>query len=1370
MMMRNAPLALSLALGLAAYCACAQGWSAGDSPVIGSGTAVTVSTAQPNIVRFTDNGTLTFAPGGSVTLTGADVTAVGSGIGASGVLTMSGGTITNQGSGYFVVGYLGGTGTMSIASGAVWRSNGGRFRLAGNEEGQRDKPSHGEAAVSGTLIADMVDFTGFFPANLTPPYAECAKLTLNPGGVVEAGLLAKNDCANSTLLFNGGTLRARQDSGDYIVGVGVLAMVIADGANAIFDTNGKNITIKPLPPPYATVLTLRGNGGFVKTGAGSLILRLAASENTFTGAIEVVAGTLDLGRPLAASQTVTVHPGALFVMYSSADAGKVTVLNEPTDRMLYAVGADTAALDLTAISDTFYDDRLGSPLSGAATLSGTLTHNAAAGLVGAPFRLIGQGGMLNLASTTLETKAVLVEGPGTFNFMGSRTLTSADAGKITVTDGGYRQDQVFALADAGPTTPASFALATGRFNVGGSFDVGVNGYGTFAADGSEVSCNSVRIGGGTGYTGAFTQSTGTVTLNSESCVGFDGGTGTLNIEGGQFLVSGTLRVAGNPGDPDVRALRPNAFITVSNALLRCNMFNFTPWWPTDRSSTTNIEAGFLTLLPDSLAEVDYVNKDDDPISTILFDGGLIRGRTSRYGLFTLGSPVGTLRLSATARSNIKIDIGANTVTLHNGIGRLSLAGAGGFEKLGSGALTFSAPQISYAGDTAIDDGALRLGSDNQIPDGPGKGNVKIAANAVLDLNGKSETVNRLIGSGSVLSTNGAATLGVMADGSSDTWQRNWLTGVVLLDKQGTGTLSLATANVIATNATVSAGTLRLTSSDGYPFYRFKIEAVKTPADAVAMQFSELALYNGDVNVVPSRSGILYDTTGGAGGDANVSAYPGGEMPENAVDGNYTGNKWLDFRMKASRSAEDHDRVWLRIDFSGAQKITRYNWATGNDSPDSDPAAWRLQGSNNGTDWIDLDVQSGFAATDTRNVWVSADGFAVSSQNSSPNAIGDQAVVNVKAGATLLLDGVPETLGGLTGLGTLSLSNADLTSSSPASSTNLFGGTVSGNGSLVKTGGGTQGFYGSNTYTGNLTVQNGTLEVYGSTPIRWFRLTIKKNRDNVNVTQFSELSLTSAGGARQNLNLTAGSSVSTLLPGQFASPVAYPTGSPEENTDKLFDNDTGTKWCVNNNTPSVDNPATHYVVVMRLADTTPEITGYNICTANDSLERNPVTWTLEGSADGATWLELDARADVASPTDFFVWYNSGAAYTPAMPAVLGGNSDAIPDTAVVEVRAGATLSVADSSEVIGALRIDMLSAGTITKLTPKPNGALYLVNASGKPTALTIPLTITTVENADALKSWKTYVNGVGLMGYTLTYDPVTGHLRLSAAGTLILLR
>jgi len=416
------------------------------------------------------------------------------------------------------------------------------------------------------------------------------------------------------------------------------------------------------------------------------------------------------------------------------------------------------------------------------------------------------------------------------------------------------------------------------------------------------------------------------------------------------------------------------------------------------------------------------------------------------------------------------------------------------------------------------------------------------------------------------------------------------------------------------------------------------------------------------------------------------------------------------------------------------------------------------------------VQSGVSVTGTRNAWVSSEGFPVSPQNNTPNAIGDQTFVNVKAGATFLLDGVSETLGGLTGLGTVTISNANLTLSSPSGTTNLFGGGISGNGSFTKTGGGTQGFYGTNSLTGAITIQNGTFAIYGSTPLRWFRLTIKKNRDSVSVTQLSEFSLTSRDGTRQNLNLTAGSSVGSLLPGQFATPVTYPIGSPGENAEKLFDNNTSTKWCANNNTPSVADPATHYVLVMRLADGAPEITGYSICTANDCPERNPVTWTLEGSADGATWVEIDSRANAVSPSDLFTWYNSGTPYTLAIPAVFGGHSDVISDTSIVEIRAGATLDMNGSSEVIGALRIDMLNAGSISKLTPKPNGSLHLVNTTGKPTEWVIPLVIARLENANALKSWRIYADGVQLGGYTLVYDSATGTLRLNAAGTLVLLK
>ncbi len=87
-------------------------------------------------------------------------------------------------------------------------------------------------------------------------------------------------------------------------------------------------------------------------------------------------------------------------------------------------------------------------------------------------------------------------------------------------------------------------------------------------------------------------------------------------------------------------------------------------------------------------------------------------------------------------------------------------------------------------------------------------------------------------------------------------------------------------------------------------------------------------------------------------------------------------------------------------------------------------------------------------------------------------------------------------------------------------------------------------------------------------------------------------------------------VDALLPGQFATPEAYSDRSPGESPDKLFDQSTATKWCLNKNVPAVDNPATHRIVVMRLPENAPEIVSYNLCTANDDPGRDPVTWTLE----------------------------------------------------------------------------------------------------------------------------------------------------------------
>jgi autotransporter-associated beta strand protein len=1386
-----------LAAGLTVSATFAAEWPGGASFEIPAGVSVTNAAPRGSVACFTNNGALTFLPGGSVTLTGAVTTAVGSGTGSSGALDLLGGSITNLGTGRFVVGHLGGSGAMAIGGGAVFRTHAGYFCIAQNEEGRRELPSSGEVTVAGTLTAtNRLEFTGFFPTNGTPPYAVSARLTLAGGGVVEAGEITKNDCAASEFVFRGGTLRAGRSNANFITGRGVMDLIIADGAAAVFDTAGRDVAVRPQAAPHDAVLTLRGetggtavgNGGLVKAGPGALAFRLPAACNTFTGAVTVLAGTLDLGRPLAENQTVTVHAGAHFVPHGDGDLAKITYLGGAGERMTYVVAEDRDGLDLTALNALYRDDRLAGPFGGdpAFTLSNAVVHSA--GASGNPFRLLGQVGTLNLTNTGLETAYLQLEGPGTFNFLGSRTYAFADAGKLTITDGGYRQANNFTVADPSEPSPASLALPGGRFGVGGMLGVGLQGFGRLAAEGAAVSAGSIKVGGADGYWGAFAQSAGTVTANGESYVGTDGGSGTLLVTGGQFVVNANLRVASNPGYETVgRTPRPLGSVTVSNALLRCSDFYFTSWWVTDGSAKT-VEAGVLRLLPGGVAEVNSVQKNDDPVSTLLFDGGTLRARNNHALFLNAGQAFGTLNLLAGEGQFIALDTQAYGVAVTSHPGTVAFSGPGGLKKLGAGTLFYAPDRSDYAGDTVIEAGALWLGDGNKIPDGPGAGHVRIAAGAALDLNGKDETVNRLIGLGRVVSTNAPATLGVLADGSDDTWERAWLGGPVTLAKRGGGTLTLTAAHSAPAELTVHEGAVRLARSVGYPYYRFKVEGVKNPATANSMQFAEVALYDGEVDVTPDRVGVAYDPTGGVGGNTEVNAFPANETPEKAVDGivhvgTTTNNKWLDFRAKASRTAADKERVWLRIDFPSARRITHYNWATGNDAPERDPAAWRLQGSYDGEAWTDLDVKTGYAATGTRNAWVEAGGFPVSSENAA-DVVNDAKLVTVRQGASLALDGVPETVGGLAGGGAVTLADAELTLAVPAGLETVFYGAVTGNGGVIKEGAGTQVMYGTNAYAGATVVREGVLRVQGLQPHRWFRFTVKRNKANVNVTQYAELALYGVGGQRWNIGLTQGAGVDALGPGQFATPAAYQTGSPSETPDKLFDNAPSTKWCPNNNTPNPDTPATWRTVVMRLAEDAPEITAYNLCTANDAPERDPVTWTLEGSADGVGWTLIDARSDLLPPstggsgtgsyvnTGRFLYYNEGVPYGLAARAVsagdAGGDADVIPAGSAVEVRGGATLDV-QMAEGIGALRVDMLDAGTLTRLIAEPGGALYVVNAGGQTGGLVLPLVVGEVVNRQNLATWAVYIDGVLQNGVTLGVG-ADGRLRLVAKGTVFTLQ
>lgn len=172
------------------------------------------------------------------------------------------------------------------------------------------------------------------------------------------------------------------------------------------------------------------------------------------------------------------------------------------------------------------------------------------------------------------------------------------------------------------------------------------------------------------------------------------------------------------------------------------------------------------------------------------------------------------------------------------------------------------------------------------------------------------------------------------------------------------------ATMIATLVALGAMSLSAMQNSGvsYSHYRFKVDAVYG-SSAAAMEITEFALFcNGD-NVTLHR---LANTSCATGGSTPVA----GEGPGKAVDGRMN-TKFCDTRGKPSSGYTD--KVWLQLDYSAPLHVTAYAWAAGIDDAGvgaycRSPKNFRLQGSNDGTSWVDLDVQTGFAPPGAAKKW------------------------------------------------------------------------------------------------------------------------------------------------------------------------------------------------------------------------------------------------------------------------------------------------------------------------------------------------------------------------------------------------------------------
>lgn len=173
----------------------------------------------------------------------------------------------------------------------------------------------------------------------------------------------------------------------------------------------------------------------------------------------------------------------------------------------------------------------------------------------------------------------------------------------------------------------------------------------------------------------------------------------------------------------------------------------------------------------------------------------------------------------------QMDVGADdTLTLSGDI--FTAAGGGsGITKIGDGTLILSGTN-TYIGDTRVNAGTLKLSGGSAIGD---TRDVVVNASATLDLNGTTETINRLTGSGTINNSTGNGTLVV---GSNSSFQFDGTltdtVGALFLRKTGEGTLTLTAASTHSGGISIAgvdstANTLKVQHNNALGTGRFLFE-------------------------------------------------------------------------------------------------------------------------------------------------------------------------------------------------------------------------------------------------------------------------------------------------------------------------------------------------------------------------------------------------------------------------------------------------------------------------------------------------------------------------------------------------------------------
>ena len=676
------------------------------------------------------------------------------------------------------------------------------------------------------------------------------------------------------------------------------------------------------------------------------------------------------------------------------------------------------------------------------------------------------------------------------------------------------------------------------------------------------------------------------------------------------------------------------------------------------------------------------------------NGALVKNGSGDAVLAAASSFSGSVQLNAgrlLVSDDSQLGNGANAVTLSGGyLGNVSGASvtltrsvqatSGGFDvqnaelalsgvvsgtasKRGSGTLTLSGSSanpaldlsvaagnavLNKSGVSAVRDLTVGAGAKAKLS---GTGGNQIAGNAILtggtlDMNGLSETVGRLDSAAlSSTVTNGGASAAVLTVGEGGVASSFFGAladgGALGLTKIGTNVFTLAGAagSQTATGGLrVEGGTLAF--GTGVRYVRVSPGTARVAGTMPAMGEFQLLFRNQPV-VWPSGTAITATSSSGA----NVSS--------SLIDSNAR-TYWLVGALPASGT----------IDMKKAVLCDGYRWFTCNDSSDRDPMNWTVEVSADGTAWFMADSRANqTAVTTTRNALAGIYAFSGAWPCDAASA---SVSAYVASGAVLRVTLPDESVAGLTGSGEVALAAGASLRVADAGS---FAGTVSGEGRLLLGGNAALGVtsaaaamtavndgvapaavtVGSNgetlfagaladgsaslgltkrgsgmlalidagsTYSGDTRIEQGVLNVQA--PVWKFRyvrfnptLTKGNNTDaNGYPYAIAEFQLMRNGIALAYPSGTTGSATSNT----------HSDGNPQ----KAVDGWTTNRWL----SAAIPNPV---VIDMKSSVAFDAYHWYNAAMNVSDEFRSPVSWTVDGSSDGVTWVPLDSQTKVTLPS-------------------------------------------------------------------------------------------------------------------------------------------